>query len=524
MKKKSWHLTCYLIKENISSFTDCLRDDFSYKSYDLNNEIDYKGKIIIGESKEKSPKWVEFLENASKEPLGNIKNQSTRAILFLKTKNRIFAYTFGYGRHLLKDELIVNDFGFKIAINAINHKKIKSLDIAKLEELTVQSRIQTSIGSGKETFGLDILNDLLRAVTGVPQNIKFAKQIAGRDGLILNSELSVGDLEKKARIMLHHYQSIKYKENFDWVDNLKEERDKIVISELRKNLVNDLNAKKSDKMTLAPEKVIDWDDINGFCYQKKYDDSNLNPELHIDYYLSSMTLINDYEDLKKEKIYVNFATNDVTVRWSICKCLTYETDYKNEKYIFTLGRWYKIDKNFVKAVIDFAKSIPISTFAFPTCDVKTEDEYNKKFHTLKDCFVLDKMTVKCDSARTEIEPCDILTTSLQFIHVKQKHNSANLSHLFSQCRISAESLIKDEGFRKAIVKKAKEKRKYDLSFLPINNSFKANNCEIIIAIIRKGKKPIEKDLSFFSLLNLRQSVISLTTFNYKVSVALIEKI
>ena len=134
------------------------------------------------------------------------------------------------------------------------------------------------------------------------------------------------------------------------------------------------------------------------------------------------------------------------------------------------------------------------------------------------------MTVKCDSARTEIEPCDILTKTLQFIHVIQKHGSANLSHLFSQCRISAESLIKDEGFRKAIREKAKKKLNYDLSFIPVDNTFKASDCEIIIAIINKGRKPIEKALPFFSLLNLRQSVIMLKAFNYKVSVALIEKV
>ena len=198
MKKKTWHLTCYLIKESVSSFKDCLRNDLIYKDHKLNPEIKYEGVIIIGESKEKPPRWVKFLEEASVSPFDQIKNQSTRAILFLKTKSRIFAFTFGYGRYLLKDELIVNDFGFRIAINAIDPKQIRSLDTAKLEELTVQSRIQTSIGSEKETFGIDILNDLLRAVTGVPKNQRFAKQIAGRDGIIINAEQSVYDLEKKS--------------------------------------------------------------------------------------------------------------------------------------------------------------------------------------------------------------------------------------------------------------------------------------------------------------------------------------
>jgi len=524
MKKKTWHLTCYLIKDCVSSFRDCLRNDFSYNSYKLNNNIKYEGTIIIGESKQKPPRWVNFLEEASASSFDKIKNQSTRAILFLKTKNRIFAFTFGYGRYLLKDELIVNDFGFRIAINAIDPKQIRSLDTAKLEELTVQSRIQTSIGAEKGTFGIDILNDLLRAVTGVPKNQKFAKQIAGRDGIIINAEQSVYDLEKKARIMLHYYTSSKYKKDFDWVDNLKEERDKLLINELRKMLISDLNSKNSEKMILAPDKVIDWDDINGFCYKKNYDENALVPELHIEHFLNNVAQLNGYDEFKKEKIYVNFASNDLTIKWPVYRCLTYETDYKNSKYIFTLGRWYKIEANFVKTVVDYVKTIPLSSFAFPNCDVKTEGEYNNKFLNIKDCYVLDRMTVKCDSARTEIEPCDILTKTLQFIHVKQKHNSANLSHLFSQCRISAESLLKDEGFRKAIIKKGKETRRYDLSFIPVDNKFRASDCEIVIAIISKGRKRIEDTLSFFSLLNLRQSVITLKAFNYKVSVALIEKV
>ena len=204
------------------------------------------------------------------------------------------------------------------------------------------------------------------------------------------------------------------------------------------------------------------------------------------------------------------------------KCLTYETDYKGNKYIFTSGHWYKIETKFVKTVVDYIKTIPISSFNFPICDVRNEKECNNKFLTISDCYVLDRMTVKCDSVKTEIESCNILTKTLQFIHVKQKHNSANLSHLFSQCKISV-ALIKDEEFRRAIVQKGKKKRGYDLSFIPVDNSFKASNCEIIPAIIRKGTKPIEEAFSFFSLLNLKQSVVALKAFNYKVSIKLIKK-
>ena len=250
-------------------------------------------------------------------------------------------------------------------------------------------------------------------------------------------------------------------------------------------------------MILAPDRVIDWSDVDGFCYKKKYDEDDFIPELDIKHFLKNLKPLNDYDAFKKEKIHVRFASTNQNIQWRVHKCLTYETDYKDSRYIFTSGRWYKIETNFFNTVVDYIKTIPISSFDFPPCDVQNEAEYNNKFTKIKDCYVLDKMLVKCEFARTPIEPCDILTKDLQFIHVKQKHNSAALSHLFSQCKISAESLIKDEGFRKAIVEEAR-KRNLDLSFLPLDNSFKASNCEIIIAIICKGTNfdKILKEMNF----------------------------
>ena len=95
--KRIWHLTCYLMKENAFSFRDCIRDDAIYGNYKLRNDIQYEGIIVIGKVKVKEPRWIKFLQEVSMSTFGKIKNQSTRAILFLKTESRIFAFTFGYG-------------------------------------------------------------------------------------------------------------------------------------------------------------------------------------------------------------------------------------------------------------------------------------------------------------------------------------------------------------------------------------------------------------------------------------------
>ncbi|UTD05000.1 hypothetical protein E4N80_05695 [Treponema denticola] len=82
MKKKTWHLTCYLIKERVSSFKDCLRNDFTYNNYKLNSKIKYEGVIIIGESKEKPPRWVKFLEEASDHHLIKLKTNQQEQFFF----------------------------------------------------------------------------------------------------------------------------------------------------------------------------------------------------------------------------------------------------------------------------------------------------------------------------------------------------------------------------------------------------------------------------------------------------------
>lgn len=72
--KRIWHLTYYLMKENASSFRDCIRDDVIYGNYKLRNDIQYEGIIVIGKVKVKEPRWIKFLQEVSMSTFGKIKN------------------------------------------------------------------------------------------------------------------------------------------------------------------------------------------------------------------------------------------------------------------------------------------------------------------------------------------------------------------------------------------------------------------------------------------------------------------
>jgi uncharacterized protein (TIGR04141 family) len=532
-ENKTRHLNCFLVKEEYTEYADIMRDDVNYSEYSIRDDMDTSGLICVGSKSEKKPKWVELLDEATSTSIGELLNTSNRAVVFIQEKERIFAFTFGYGRYLMRDESLVYNFGFRTVINAVDPRKLKSIDVANLEELTVHSRIQTSTDSAKESFGVDILNDLIRSVTGTPRNGRLAKVITGRDSVAFSDKMNFKGLRTKCRLLLHEYRSEKYKEDFDWIDNLYEERDKTKIGRLNDNLIADIKARNSTKMHLAPTEAIDWEEFAGFNYVKYGKDEDFFPTLSIEDYISKIDDLQglDFETFKKHRLFTHHATTDEKFgRWKIWRCLTYETELLDEvtgtpdKYVFTLGRWYCIDKGFVDTIVNYVEGLPSSDIPFIECDVRTEGEYNKK---LADCspdyYLLDKINVKCESARTVIEPCDILTNRLQFIHIKQKHNSANLSHLFAQGRISSESLIKDPTFKGSIKSKALEKRNYSLDFIDDGRDISASDCDIVFAIIDPAADPLHKSLPFFSLLNLRQTSMALRLIGFNVYVNKIPK-
>lgn len=168
-KPKSRQLVVFLIKPEFRSWRECLKENIShYDNYDLAQELNLTGAIIIGEVKVKQPTWLSFLQEGSNQEIKAISNTSTRALLFINLEDKMFAITFGYGQHMLRDDCYERGFGFKVTINSVDPLKLRSIDIANIEELTVQTRKQTSKSSSMDAFGLNILSDLMCAVTGEP--------------------------------------------------------------------------------------------------------------------------------------------------------------------------------------------------------------------------------------------------------------------------------------------------------------------------------------------------------------------
>ncbi|MEA2231579.1 MAG: hypothetical protein QOD83_1395 [Solirubrobacteraceae bacterium] len=99
----------------------------------------------------------------AEDDLDDLFNASTSAALLVEADERLFALTFGHGRHLLEPEAIEQDFGLKVVLNTVEPTQLKSVDARTIDELTVHTRRDVSRDSSFSAFGLDPTRDLLRA-------------------------------------------------------------------------------------------------------------------------------------------------------------------------------------------------------------------------------------------------------------------------------------------------------------------------------------------------------------------------
>lgn len=146
--------------------TDLLAD-VPVDTYPMAEALGLEGTLYVKRSVEKRPNWGPVLDEVTGTAIPGLANRSSSAVLLLRVDGDIFAFTFGYGRHLIEQSFFVQDFGLRTALNTLDEKSLRSVDLHTLEDQPVQKKSQAARDSDVSVFGIDILRDVLRAVTGV---------------------------------------------------------------------------------------------------------------------------------------------------------------------------------------------------------------------------------------------------------------------------------------------------------------------------------------------------------------------
>jgi uncharacterized protein (TIGR04141 family) len=513
---RSNKLTIYLIKQDFSDSTDIV------ESRQAPVVLEDLGAFIFEDSHSNRPDWIanffgSALDNQS------IFTASAKGALVVPINTsdgiRHFVIAFGVGRHLLKDGVVEERFGLKVVLNSVDINSFRSIDKTTLGSIPKHSREQMSKDVTPAEFGIDIEQDLISAVTGKSSDQKLGKTVTGKDALYVSVKVDMHNVKEFLRHCYTRYKSNDYKQNFDWIDQIAEVRDKVIQDQLNAELVSKVANNNLEKIWMAVPEVVDWSDIRGFRYMRRVR-GELHDDLDVPTFLSELGRAPELVELKNASVYaISASTEDTLHRWSVHQCIYAECRINNKLYILNNGKWYEIADGFCAEVERDFIGLTRSALVFPDCNFNTEAEYNEHASSeLDGACCMDRQLISYGGGHSSIEFCDIYTSGKKLIHVKKYGGSNILSHLFSQGVVSGELFVSEPAFRAKLNEKLPDSHKLaDVQARPV-----APEYEVIYAVISHSEN--ELDMPFFSKVSLRNARRRLSGYGYGVSIKKIKRI
>lgn len=502
--------TIYLIKESVKDPKLIFK-----KGYRLISEEKDEVMLFYKGSKSATPDWAHYLAENFDISTKPFKNSSSYAVLVLRVDNRLLAIPLGMGLHMIDLTKTDYNFGLKTAINCIPKSEIRQIDTTTPETNSQKTKKQAVIGATPEEFGINKQKDILRGIVGkLPKNHELGEALEGKDSLRLTMGVD-GFLKLKSlcKKVLNYFNSSNYKTDYPWIDNIAMVRDRSLVDLLTKQLAKALKAGKFEDMFFSPplyyEAIFDF---NGFIFSTG-DGSRLSkkdafemPDMN-DWKKSIGTTIKEmsFENIDKFKVNLINDTNARQLDWPLQRCLSWETELNNIKYILSEGSWYAVAPSFFKLVNDFYKMRVLDPHDLPTPSKSKikESVYNEEISDAqKDRYLFDLGNSKSKSysiGKDRNEVCDVFDYANKiFIHVKMGKTSPSLSHLFRQGSFSGQLLKQDLDSRKEFRKHLTTKG-CNLNAIP--EPYVPSDYKVIFAVVL-GKKQ-KKDIPFFSKVSFR---------------------
>lgn len=476
--------------------------------------IDDHHTVYIKRKKGHYPSWTTFFDGlVDPDEFGKVR--SSGALLLCAAAGRHFAVTFGTGRYMLDSLFIEQRFGLLVTLNAVDPRKVRSIDTASLDRQGMQSRTQASRDASARDFGLDIERDLVRAVAGTPLDGLIGETIAGFDSLHVNVRIEFPQLKGQLERYFIKSREKTYQQEFGWIDHVREVRDEILSNRLTRHVIREIKRGVTDQIWLAPDGIIDWNEVSYFQFGSARA-SPRHPVLSLDrwveYVGGAKSLV--AEDLQSS-IRALRADDSIAHQWPVSRCLQAEIQVNQKCYLLSAGKWYQIDEGFVESIDRIVRDIPTVDLGMPEYQDLTEGDYNRRAASQSQgCFaLLDADTVRYGGSHSQIEFCDLYSRDRDLVHLKRYSSSATLSHLFSQAAVSGQNFKSDVEFRQ----KANAKLPPSHRILDVFKPLVQDEYRVVIGII--GGPGASDRLPFFSRVTLKNSYKLLRAYGYRVAIS-----
>lgn len=463
----------------------------------------------------KSPRWItSFLAGEIAEDDSRFTAKSVSAVIVYKihvtpNEERLFAICFGSGRYLLNANVTERRFGLLVVLNSVDPEKLRSVDTNSLMGVPRNNRIQSSILSNINGFGIDEDSDMLKSVAGKAHIGNVEATLSGTDTLSVSVGCNYNEMDAFLTTCYQKYKDNHYLQNFDWIDQMQVVKDVTLQENLEQQLLDKLNNNETESLWISIPEIIDYTVPSYFCLDSDttYDDVTVSD------------VLNEYgrefnaRTVKNKRLFCYSDDDTILHSWTIYQCLYAEINIDNYKYVLNDGKWYKVNDNFVLRVEDYYNAASVSTLQLPEYDRGVESKYNNSVceSNPDEYFLMDMKFIYIGGSK--IEFCDIFTKHNQMIHVKKSNGSSVLSHLFAQGYVSANGFF-DAEFRRQVNEKLN-----GWATVPEDEELPRGDYEVVYAIakqnINNGDKP---QIPFFSKVNFMNYSRQLKRLGYKVSI------
>lgn len=504
---KSRSFSIYLLKSTFS-FENALKDDHALEL--INEEstnLPHGSKMYIADRPGGTPWWKSYWGINR-----NLHQVQKGAIVFLPVDSRWVVLTFGMTHHQLKDNSYEYDFGLRTTLNALDPKKIKSTDILQPENAKRQ-RIQSPTASSLNFFDIRHDESIIKKLTGAVKSeyAELFKNATGANSLRISSHLQPDRIIALCKQLIEIYDKEDYIQSFPDIQNVVPVRDPDKVNRLNQTLLVAFRDAPVDLVLSIPE-IVDY----STNFKIKFTGAGKSRKEYNDVFIGAyreylqergITEVDDVELFHRHQMNI-IDENGVTIKqYSIYKTILYDCEIEGNTYHLCDGEWYFIETSYVRKIGNLLDPHFISTHSIlQQCNSVREDDYNSLIEsTNTNVWCLDKKNIS-PSGQTQVEPCDLLCTienKVHLAHIKISTRSSSLSHLFNQGVNSIELLRMENAARE----KLKELVGRDASICKMIDD---GTFTVTYGIIsKKNIANKSKNLPIFSRISLTRAVNSL---------------
>lgn len=492
----------------------------------------FESMLYMSRSIPREPPWSPFLRDGGYSDLNITSAPAVGVVLIVRLDEPpkgYFAFTFGSGRYLLRNDAWQRAYGLRTALNLIypagesRANKLVSVDAKRVSGEPVRSRHQAAHATAFETFDLDLFRDLLNRATGKPADPdRWGVRVTGGDALNFGTNRSFGALGTICREVEQAHELRDYREHFAWLDHVRPVAEPDQIEQLEQTVADMLRTNAAQNFDLAPPEIVDWAVVDSFRFHYQSRTQTNHPELRLRDYLAGLKDLAQIDPgfLHRHKIRGIDASGASGPEWSVWRCLTGEFDFNGTTFVLDEGQFYVVEPEFMQQIDNDLAMLPESEVALPdAAPAQREKDYNiAAVGALQgQAILMDRELVRVDDRTEPVEVCDLLSESRQLVHVKRHFGSSDLSHLFAQGLISAQLLQESSPFRVAAQDKI-SKVSADPRFHILNlDGITTSDFEVVYAVVGPWNGRGLEALPFFSKINLRGTARQLQIRGFRVA-------